>query len=99
METETYYVNAFYIVACLAIVIITTGMVFIFKELIPLLRNLRVLSEKVHRETSLVIDDVENVRTGIHRIVKTLLRFANLSSKIFSPTTKSSKKDKGVEKT
>jgi hypothetical protein len=74
MEPDIFYANAFYIVAFLAIIIITTGLVLVFRDTIPLIRNLRAISEKIRRESDLLVDDVDSVRTSIHRVIKTLLK-------------------------
>jgi len=81
MEPDIYYVNTLYIIASLAIVIITVGMVFVFKEGIPLLRNLRIISEKIQKESSLIIDDVESVRIGVNQTIKILLKLFNFKKK------------------
>lgn len=75
------YATIFYIVGSLAIIILTTGMVYVFKEALPLFRNLRIISEKVRHESTLLIEDVNSIRTSIRKTINALLKLINFTKK------------------
>jgi hypothetical protein len=73
MEVNIYE-NIFYVTASLAIIIIVMSMFFVFGKVMPLLRNLYLISEKIRQESQLLVEDVDKMRTSIRRTIRAIFK-------------------------